>query len=171
MLEASVAVAGEFGLSGLTFAKVAERLGTSDRMVVYYFPTKADLITATIVRMGGDLQVMLAKAFGAEPRSVDELIATAWPVLASRHADRVFAVLFEAIGLASAGKEPYSVLAPALLDGWATWLEPRVIGSSAKVRRRRALGVMATIDGLLLLRRLLGADAAQAAFEALQLNR
>jgi len=171
MLEASVAVAAEFGLSGLTFAKVAERLGTSDRMVVYYFPTKADLVTATLSRMGVELQTMLAEAFGSEPRTVDELVASAWPVLATRQADRIFAVLFEAIGLASAGKEPYSTLAAALFDGWATWLAPRVLGSSAKVRRRRALGVMATIDGLLLLRRLLGPDAAQAAFEALQAHR
>ncbi|MEY3588397.1 MAG: hypothetical protein RJA47_993, partial [Actinomycetota bacterium] len=36
MLAAAVATALESGFSGLTYAKVADHLGTSDRMVVYY---------------------------------------------------------------------------------------------------------------------------------------
>ena len=32
------------GLSNLTFGRLAKRLGMADRTIVYYFPTKADLI-------------------------------------------------------------------------------------------------------------------------------
>jgi len=166
MLAAAVAVASEVGLSGLTFAKVAERLGTSDRMVVYYFPSKAALIEASVAHMGAELQAVLARAFGDEPRSADELVAVAWPVLTTRSADKVFAVFFEALGLASAGVQPYDSLARVLMEGWATWLAPRVAARSEAECRQQALAVMARIDGLLMLRRVLGPKAAQAAFEA-----
>lgn len=166
MLDAAVAVVGEVGLGGLTFARVAERLGTSDRMVVYYFPTKADLVTAVVTALGGQLQVVLAEAFGSDPHDVDDLVARAWPVLATEAADRVFAVFFELVGAASAGQEPAATLAPALLEAWVAWLEPRVTGATPDERRARALATVARVDGLLLVRRLLGPDAADAAVRA-----
>ena len=35
------------GLSRLTFGRLAKRIGINDRSIVYYFPTKADLIAET----------------------------------------------------------------------------------------------------------------------------
>ncbi|MEY4175993.1 MAG: hypothetical protein RI900_3158 [Actinomycetota bacterium] len=166
MLAAAVAVAAEAGLSGLTFAKVAERLGTSDRMVVYYFPSKSALVEATVAAMGLELQVVLAAAFGDEPRSARELLEAAWPVLTTPSADAVFAVFFEAVGLASARVQPYQGLAEVLMEEWVKWLAPRVLGATAAVRRREALALMARLDGLLMLRRVMGAKPAQVAFEA-----
>jgi hypothetical protein len=75
----------------------------------------------------------------------------------------VFALYFEIIGLASAGQAPYDTLAAALVDGWVDWLSPRVLGSSPTIRRRRALATVGQIDGLLLVRHVLGADAGEAA--------
>ena len=43
------------GVSALSYGRVAKELGISDRMVVYYFPAKADLISAVIVAIGGEL--------------------------------------------------------------------------------------------------------------------
>jgi hypothetical protein len=47
-----------------------------------------------------------------------------------------------------------------LMDAWRDWLAERVVGDRIDVRRRRALSVMARIDGLLLIRRTMGNDAA-----------
>jgi hypothetical protein len=46
------------------------------------------------------------------------------------------------------------------MDAWRDWLAERVVGDRIDVRRRRALSVMARIDGLLLIRRTMGNDAA-----------
>jgi AcrR family transcriptional regulator len=163
ILSAAVAVALEGGMASLTFAKVAARLGISDRMVVYYFPSKPDLVLAVAQALGRDLEALLEQAFGAGRRSPSELLRRAWPVLTTEEADRVFAVYFEIVGLASAGVAPYDLLAPALVEGWVAWVAPRMAGRTAEVRRRQALAAVAQLDGLLLVRRLLGPAAADAA--------
>ena len=163
VLEAAVATALDAGMAGLTFARVGERLGASDRMVVYYFPTKTDLITAVAMRLGAELQSLLESAFGDRPRDASELLAVAWPVLATKRSDRIFSLFFEMIGMASAGHSPYTELVGSLMNGWADWLADRVKGSRADIRRQRALAIMARIDGLLMMRRTMGAAAANSA--------
>ncbi len=167
ILAAAAAVALDHGIGALTYRRVADRLGISDRMVVYYLPTKADLIRAAATSLSASLQSLLADAFGDRPRPADELARAAWPVLASDEADPVFAVFLEIVGLASARTEPFDELAAALLSGWADWLAERVAAPTPAARRDAALGVIARIDGLLLVRRTLGADAAEAAARAL----
>ena len=163
ILDAAVAIALESGIAAVTYGSVGTRLSVSSRTVVYYFPTKLDLVTAVIGALGADMVVLLEAAFGSEPRSPKELMARAWPVLTTPTADRVFALYFEIVGLASSGQAPYDDLASDLVGGWVDWLAPRVRGSSEAVRRRRALAAVGQIDGLLLLRQILGAEAADAA--------
>lgn len=163
VLAAATNTALDHGMAGLTYARVAERLGASDRMVVYYFPSKTDLVVSVATQLGNELQELLGEAFGENPATSDDLLAAAWPVLSNKRADRIFGLFFEMIGLASAGQAPYVELVRHLMDSWAEWLSERVIGSRPEIRRRRALSVMARIDGLLMIRRVMGIRAADAA--------
>ena len=89
-----VEVARADGLGALTFGRVARHVGTNDRTVVYYFPTKADLIGAVLVTLGAQLQDLLAEAFGEDPIAPDDLVKRAWPVLARADSQPVFALFF-----------------------------------------------------------------------------
>lgn len=147
------------GLSQLSFGRVAKHLGISDRIVVYYFPTKDDLVTAVLLALGASLQETLAAAFDTKVADHRELARRAWPLLARPESDGVFALFFEANGLAAAGREPYATLVPQLVDAWITWAGEFVTGPP-KRRRSEAEATIALVDGLLLLRQLAGPEAA-----------
>lgn len=150
------------GLSQLSFGRVAKRLGISDRIVVYYFPTKDELVGAVLMSLGLSLQDTLAAAFDTKVTDHRELALRAWPLLARPESDRVFALFFEANGLAAAGREPYTTVVTQLVDAWIAWAAEFLTGSP-KRRRSEAEATIALIDGLLLLRQLAGPEAAERA--------
>ena len=162
ILRGALDVAFDDGLSSLTFGRVARRLGINDRTVVYYFPTKADLVTDVITSMGTQLRGTLGEAFTTRAETHLELARTAWPVLAHPDVDPIFALFFEANGLAAAGIEPYRRLVPQLVHGWIDWSAEFFAGTAAH-RHAEAAAAIALLDGLLLLRQLAGSDTAQLA--------
>jgi AcrR family transcriptional regulator len=150
------------GLSTVSYGRVARHLAISDRIVVYYFPTKAHLVSEVLTALGVQLQDALAAA--VEPPVADHraLLRAAWPVLARPDADRVFALFFEASGLAAAGRGPYADVVPRLVDAWIQWAAGVLDGPTQR-RRVEAETAIALVDGLLLLRQLAGPEAADRA--------
>jgi AcrR family transcriptional regulator len=162
ILEGALAAALDDGLSQLTFGSVAKRLGINDRTVVYYFPTKEDLVTEVVMSMGVQLQTTLGEAFSEPAQHHLELARAAWPVLARSDVDPIFALFFEANGLAATGRAPFDTLVPRLVDAWIEWAASFFTGSTTQ-RRAEAEATIALIDGLLLLRQLAGPAAASRA--------
>lgn len=152
VVNAVTEVALSDGLAKLTYRRVAEELGISDRMVVYYLPSKDDLVAAAVTALSERMQALMGRAFGNSRRSAEELISAAWPVLTKKESDRVFQLFLEVIGLSAAKVSPYDRISKVILEEWIDWLSERVAAPSASERRRTALGVIAQIDGLLLLR-------------------
>ena len=162
ILDGALAVAFDDGLSQLTYGRVARRLGISDRVVVYYFPSKEDLVGEVLVGVGAQLQQALEPAFRSPARDHLQLVEAAWPVMARPEADAVFSLFLEATGLAASGREPYATLVPQLVDVWITWAAEYLEGTPAR-RREEAETAIALLDGLLLLRQLAGPAAADRA--------
>lgn len=162
ILEAALAAAFEDGLSQLTFGRLAKRLGISDRIVVYYFPSKDDLVGDVLVAMGGRLQAALGPALSTPAPDHLALVRAAWPILSHDHIDPVFALFFEAGGLAAIGREPYCTLVPQLVEAWIVWATNFIVGTPTK-RRVEAEAAIAILDGLLLLRQLAGPKTADRA--------
>jgi AcrR family transcriptional regulator len=158
------------GLSRLTFGRIAKRLDISDRIIVYYFPTKDDLIGEVLHAMGVELQATLAPAFTTPVADHVEMLHTAWPILARPEADPVFALFFEAGGLAATGREPFRTLVPQLVEAWIEWAAAFIRGTPAR-RRAEAEAAIAVLDGLLLLRQLAGPEVAERAARSLGAGR
>ncbi len=170
MLDAAVELAVQHGLSCLSYGRLAKEIGVVDRSIVYYFPTKHDLVARTVQAVGLRLQVVLGEALGDEPVPPPVAAKRLWSVMASPDADPVFAIFLEMVGLAATSVEPYDTLTPALLESWAGWLAPRLATvnvvaaeGAAVAAEGAAYAVLAKLDGLLLIRHTVGADAAESA--------
>jgi AcrR family transcriptional regulator len=166
ILAGAIAVASDHGLSQLSYGRVAKRLGISDRTVVYYFPSKAELVGAVVGAVGLQLQASLDRVTGEPAADHRELLRRAWPVLAHPDADPAFVLFFEANGLAAAGRPPFTELVPALVAAWIDWAAERITGAPEH-RRAEAEVTVALADGLLLFRQTAGPDAARRTAERL----
>ena len=82
ILEGALAVAFDDGLSQLTYGRVAKRLGISDRVVVYYFASKEELVSEVLISVGMKLQSALEPAFASPAKDHVGLLEKAWPVVA-----------------------------------------------------------------------------------------
>ncbi len=162
ILTGAVETAIRDGLSQLTFGRVAKHLGINDRTVVYYFPTKDDLVGDVLASMGAQLQHTLAPALQGPVADHLELLRAAWPILATEEADPTFSFFFEANGLAVAGREPYATAVRGLVATWIDWTAEFVDGDD-EYRRVEAETAIALLDGLLLLRLLAGPPASERA--------
>lgn len=170
LLGSALEVAQDDGLHRLTFGRVAARAGVSDRIVVYYFPDKAALITAVLGAVGQQLEAGLEEALsGRRARTHRELVRLAWPALDAAGARQISAVYIEALGLAAAGVAPYVDLAAAIVSTWEGWLVEHLDGPRA-TRPQEASAALALLDGLLMVRFAGGAEAADRAFVALGLG-
>jgi AcrR family transcriptional regulator len=159
ILDAALAAAIEEGLSQLTFGRLAARLGINDRMVVYYFPTKDDLIAEVVKTTGERLRRALAGAFTPPVRDHRELVRMAWPILTRPDIDAIFGLFLEVNGLATVGREPFRSLVAKFVGAWIGWAASQ-FDESVSDRIAEAEAAIALIDGLLLLRSIAGAESA-----------
>jgi len=161
VLEAAVEVAGDLGLGDLTFRAIGRRLGIADRTVVYYFPTKTDLLTAVLGRSTMRLVAMLAPAVGDEQVTDPELLAASWAALQQPEADPWLRLYVETLGLAVRRTEPYASISAELARTWIPWFAARLLpGTTKEPVDDRAAGLLASLDGLLLLHTAVGPDVA-----------
>lgn len=152
LLAAAVEYVEANGLNRFSFGRLAKHLEIADRTIVYYFPTKDQLVTEVLESISGRLLGQLAQAFGEEPLVRTELLKAAWPVLTSKAAEPTFRVFLELGGLAASGIEPYAEITKQIFIGWHAWLATLVAAPTPTRRSNDAAVLIAQIDGLMLMR-------------------
>ncbi|MBU6284159.1 TetR/AcrR family transcriptional regulator [bacterium] len=139
------------GLTKLSLRPLAARLGTSDRMLLYYFDSKDELVAEVLQALSADLRAVLAASIPARRVPVRTLVEAADALLARPEMRSSAALCLELLGLAARGADPYATAARSLLADWIDWAETRLSGPP-RGRRARAVGAVACIEGILVLR-------------------
>lgn len=167
VLAAAVSVASRDGLTGLTFRAVAQHLGIPDRTVVYYFPTKPDLVAAVMAHVTSGMRDVLSAALPGHGVSLIALLDVCWAALRGPEAEMTLRLYVEALGLAATGREPYRTAVADLTTTWSAWLLEH-LDVAPGFPQDQAAAVLAALDGLLVLRVAVDADLAESALRGLR---
>ncbi len=142
----------ETGLSQTSLRQLAAVAGMSDRMLLYYFSNKSDIILTVLSRIAADIADQLAQAIPETPTLAPAaLIAKAVAVTQSEGMRPFMRLWIEVIAAASRGKQPYSAVAQQIALGFMDWIEARLEGEAGKAKHANAAMIFAMIDGLALL--------------------
>jgi len=148
LAEAATDYALEHGLIGLSLRPLGEALGTSDRMLLYHFRDKDDLV-ATILRTTTARSVV---AVDALPPSADlrAAVRDLWRTVTTSPLERCQRLYVEAAAIGLFGREPYAGEVREANAAWMTALAShfRRAGLGRAAARQAATLVDATFMGL-----------------------
>lgn len=126
LLRGAVDHLAEHGIADLSLAPMAEKLGTSKRMLLYYFGSRDALIAEAIVASRPDISDLFC-----DVHDTDGLRRAAWALweaITRGHQRRPIRILFQVLGLAPTQPDRYAELAAETVTAMVEPLVP-VLGA------------------------------------------
>jgi AcrR family transcriptional regulator len=133
---------GEFGLRG-----VAKAVGTSDRMLLYYFGSKAALIEAVLDRISERLGEFLIADSRGGPLGAPELLAATWAILRASELTPFMRVWAEVNARGSRGEEPFHTFSARTVEVWRQWIAGRLAAPRGETSLACASALLAVVEG------------------------
>lgn len=137
----------ERGVAQIPLRELAARLGTSDRMLLYYFADKADLIRCSLDIVSSRLAAMLAGSLPSGERAPAILAEEALHLLLSGPMAPYMAVWGDLVARAGRCEEPFRIVAQAIMMGWQDWIESRLGGVVEAERPQVAAAILVMLEG------------------------
>lgn len=153
------------GLAGASLRPLARAAGISDRMLLYYFDDKEEVLALTLLTIAGRLQAGLA-IVAPEPKPPEQLAPALWSILQGPDMRPVMALWLEISAAAARGQTPFASVAGQIADGFVAWVEARLEAPPGADRAALAALVLGTLDGLVMLDGVGRGPLAQRALEA-----
>lgn len=135
---------GVLGLRGL-----AARLGTSGRMLLYYFGTKDALVVAVLDRINARMGAIMAEHASGPPTRPGAFLAR---VLARAERPEIapfMRVWTEVVARGAHGEAPYDRVSADTVESWIAWIDSRLMPDARN--RAQAEAILSIVDGLTLL--------------------
>lgn len=140
------------GLAGASLRSLARAAGTSDRMLLYYFADKDELLAAALEHVATELAALLdAAGSGAVRRPYPVLLAECATAFHRPEFQPFMWLWLELAAAAARGQEPHRAVAGRIADGFLAWSEARLDVPDPAERAAQAALLLATVDGLALL--------------------
>lgn len=139
--DAATDYALDHGLIGLSLRPLAAAVGTSDRMLLYHFKDKDDLVAA-VLRISNDRSVAEIRAL---PRSsgVRAAVGDLWDACSSGQLERCQRLYVQAAALGLLGREPYLSVVRESNQRWVEALVDHLVDAgTTRPRARRAVALL-----------------------------
>ncbi|MCR9141595.1 MAG: TetR/AcrR family transcriptional regulator [bacterium] len=154
------------GLAASSLRSLADAADTSDRMLLYYFKDKAEVMSATIECIAGRLTKILEEQNGSESLAFEPLRAKIWEIVS---ADELwpFMRLWLEIASRSAREDPfYRIVGEQIARGFLAWGTAQLKSATPAQREVDAAKLLVSIEGMVMLKSLGLEDACRTALES-----
>ena len=148
LADAAAEYALEHGLIGLSLRPLAAAVGTSDRMLLYHFAGKDDLV-ASVLRVSTDRSIQEIRDL-PPAKDVEGFVVGLWDASVTGQLERCQRLYVEAAALGLLGQEPYASVVREANDRWTAALVDAAVeaGCPPAVARRFVVLLDAAFMGL-----------------------
>ena len=138
------------GLGDVSLRRLAGVAGTSDRMLLYYFDDKDDLLMAVLREIGDRQAVALDELVGSEPLPPAEALRTVWKALKSDAFADHLRLWLDLSSRAGRGDPVFGALVEGVRERSIAWAS-QLLDVPQREKRAVSLLLMAAIDGQVVL--------------------
>lgn len=140
------------GLSGASLRPLAAACGTSDRMLLYYFRDKTELLSAVLGAVALDLAARLDAAVPpAPPQEFGALLAALRGVLRGDELAPYMRLWLDIAVASARGEDPYRAVASGIAGGFADWIAARLAAPPGTDAAGQAAHLLALVEGMAVL--------------------
>jgi AcrR family transcriptional regulator len=135
------------GVAQIPLRDLAARLNTSDRMLLYYFKDKEDLVLSSLAEISSRLAATLGSTLPAGKSSPDAILKRIIPLFSSSNVSTSLTVWADISARGYRREEPFLTLTRESVRWWLEWLEQRLDMNPGKERRDMAAAVLTVVEG------------------------
>ncbi|HRE33537.1 MAG TPA: TetR family transcriptional regulator [Sphingopyxis terrae] len=129
----------DHGLAQTSLRELARAAAVSDRMLLYYFADKAEVLGCAAQRIAADLAGHIGEAVGEGERLAPLALLERAGALVTRAEIRPYMRLWvQMIAAAGRGEAPFPAIAEAMLAGFLAWVEAHLAIDEAADRQAKA---------------------------------
>lgn len=140
------------GLSASSLRPLAKAAGTSDRMLLYYFADKAEIITAALGIVAQRMVMRMEVNKAPEPLPVDELQPLLLEIVLSDDMWPYMRVWMEIASRAAQGDMFYRTVGEQIGRGFLVWGESQIDSPTPEQRESDAARLLIMTEGAMLLK-------------------
>jgi AcrR family transcriptional regulator len=142
LLERIVDYVCEHGLAGLALRPLAKAVGSSPRVLLYYFGSKDELIVAVIAGARERQRRHIAGIQLTAGASAREVCTMIWRVLGDQRFEPLFRLWFEVYGLALQDRNRFPGFLERAVEDWLDFLTPQSVARGFSLDDSRAWATM-----------------------------
>lgn len=140
------------GLAASSLRPLAKAAGTSDRMLLYYFKDKSEIITAVLEQISGQLVAMVSTHTASEPLPVDVLRQKLAGILFEDALWPYMRIWLDVAARAAMGDPYYRAVGEQIGRGFLEWGKVQLQSDSDAQRDIDAARLLVSIEGMLFLK-------------------
>lgn len=141
----------ETGLSRTSLRQLAAAARVSDRMLLYYFADKAEVLATAMARIAGELAMRLAVAIpDGTLLPPAELVRRSAQFTTGPEMRRFMRLWVEVVAAAARNEAPFPAIVAQVMAGFRLWVDARLDLPDGADREGTAAAIIAVIDGLAL---------------------